>query len=77
MAKYAVSWKLAEDICDALGLDKMRVHRLKFEANADDMLKPLTIEVDYLPDYERLPAVHYDAIEIMIDPLAKESESDT
>lgn len=75
--RYSVDWKLAEDICDAIGLDKRRVSRLKFEAKAEDSAKPLTIEVDYLPDYERLPEVNYEAIEIKEDPLEDEyRESD-
>lgn len=67
--QYAVEWKLAEDICKAIGLDASRVSRLKFEAKAEDMGKPLTLEVDYLPDYEGLPESRYEATEIKSDPL--------
>lgn len=47
---YSMPEELAVDICKSIGLDPNRVTRMKFEFDAQ-LGKPLTIELDYLPEY--------------------------
>lgn len=55
---YVVPDVLATDLCKAMGLDPMRVSRMKFEFEAQTG-QPLTIELDYLPDYTPLAGKDY------------------
>lgn len=67
---YAVQRDFAEDVCKAIGLDPMRVSRLRFEFRAEDDIKPLVIEVDYLPDYLGLVKPYAaELVQTDIDPL--------
>lgn len=65
--KYVLSLDMAADLCKAMGLDPDRVTRMRFAWDAGDT-KPLSIIVEFLPEYNGLPAT-FKPVEVPSDEI--------